>query len=123
MGAQVAAQALTTVLVLVLVFGVYFLPSFVGRHKRNSGAIVVLNLFLGWTLVGWVAALVWALTVEPDSRAIPQVPQPMPAAQIQQAVLQPPTTEKAGSSGFALFAVCTILFVGGVAILLAILHS
>jgi uncharacterized membrane protein YqaE (UPF0057 family) len=32
----------------------------VGRKRTNTGAIFVLNLFLGWTLVGWVVALVWA---------------------------------------------------------------
>jgi len=43
---------------------VYFTPTFVAYHrrKRNSGAIFALNLFLGWTLLGWVISLVWALT-------------------------------------------------------------
>ena len=40
----------------------YFFPTIVGCRKRNSGAIFVLNLFLGWTFVGWVVALVWAVT-------------------------------------------------------------
>lgn len=40
----------------------YFLPSIVGRRKNNALAIFVLNLFLGWTFVGWVVALVWACT-------------------------------------------------------------
>jgi hypothetical protein len=41
----------------------YFLPTIiaVARSKRDIGAILVLNLFLGWTLIGWVIALVWAL--------------------------------------------------------------
>jgi len=40
----------------------YFVPSYVAarRRKANSGAIAVLNIFLGWTLLGWVIALVWA---------------------------------------------------------------
>ena len=44
-------------------FGMYFLPSIVAfaRSKRDAGAILVLNLFLGWTAIGWVIALVWAL--------------------------------------------------------------
>lgn len=45
----------------------YFLPTiiaFVRRH-HNSGPIGILNLFLGWTLIGWVAALVWSLTSPP----------------------------------------------------------
>jgi hypothetical protein len=40
----------------------YFIPSIVGRHKRNAGAIFVMNLFLGWLFIGWVIALIWACT-------------------------------------------------------------
>jgi len=44
----------------------YFLPFAIAFHKRraNTGAIFALNLFLGWSLIGWVAALVWALKQE-----------------------------------------------------------
>ena len=28
--------------------------------KKNITAIFVLNIFFGWTLIGWVACLVWA---------------------------------------------------------------
>jgi hypothetical protein len=53
-------------LVLILLGGfICFLPTFVGQSKRNAGAIFVLNLLLGWTVVGWVVALVWAMTVDP----------------------------------------------------------
>jgi Superinfection immunity protein len=38
----------------------YFLPSIIGRNKKDAGAIFLLNLLLGWTLVGWVAAFLWA---------------------------------------------------------------
>ena len=41
----------------------YFAPSLVAIDRQKNGlAILALNLFLGWTLVGWVVALVWALT-------------------------------------------------------------
>jgi hypothetical protein len=52
-------------LLLAISIGLYFLPSFVGRKKRNAGAIVALNFFLGWTVIGWIVALVWATTVDP----------------------------------------------------------
>jgi ABC-type sugar transport system permease subunit len=41
----------------------YFLPFAIAFNKKraNSGAIFALNLFLGWSLVGWVIALVWAM--------------------------------------------------------------
>lgn len=53
-----------SIIVLLLLVAVYFIPSFVAhnRHHRNSTAIFALNLLLGWTLLGWVTAFVWALT-------------------------------------------------------------
>lgn len=48
---------------LVLV-GLYFLPSIVGYSKRNFSGIFLLNLLPGWTMIGWVVALVWAVTYE-----------------------------------------------------------
>ncbi len=53
-------------IVLLIIVGVfYFLPAAVAslRQHHNEGAIWVLNLFLGWTFLGWVVALVWACTV------------------------------------------------------------
>jgi len=42
----------------------YFLPSLAPWGKRNWGAIFLLNLLLGWTLIGWIVALVWGWTIE-----------------------------------------------------------
>ncbi len=52
------------VIILLAILGVYFIPTIVafGRGHRNTVAIVILNIFLGWTFLGWVAALVWACT-------------------------------------------------------------
>lgn len=40
----------------------YFVPFFIAacRGHRNAAAIFTLNLFLGWTAIGWVIALVWS---------------------------------------------------------------
>ena len=40
----------------------YFLPSIIAlaRSKRDILAIFLLNLFLGWSIIGWIVALVWA---------------------------------------------------------------
>lgn len=40
----------------------YFLPSIIGHNKRDATGIFLLNFFLGWTIIGWVAALFWACT-------------------------------------------------------------
>ena len=50
--------------VFVVIILTYFFPAIIAivRGKRNRGAIFALNLLAGWTFIGWVAALVWALT-------------------------------------------------------------
>lgn len=47
-------------------FVLYFLPAIIAfaRSKRDAVSILVLNIFLGWTAIGWVIALVWALKVD-----------------------------------------------------------
>jgi hypothetical protein len=42
----------------------YFLPSIIGYRKRSFAGIFLLNLFLGWTVIGWIIALVWACTAD-----------------------------------------------------------
>ena len=43
-------------------FVMYFLPSIIAlaRSKRDLLTIFLLNLFLGWSIIGWVVALIWA---------------------------------------------------------------
>lgn len=62
------------------IFGVwlYFLPSLLASQKktRYTGGITVLNLFLGWTLLGWVGALIWAVSAQPGTATQVQAGQP-----------------------------------------------
>ena len=52
-------------------FALYWLPSVVAvaRKHHHLLAIAALNAFLGWTVIGWIAALVWALTAVQERRA------------------------------------------------------
>jgi len=47
-------------------FVMYFLPSIVAiaRNKRDTTAILLLNIFLGWSVIGWIVALVWAVKTD-----------------------------------------------------------
>ena len=47
---------------IAFIIGIYFLPDWVAQSRGHPdrGSIFVLNLFLGWTFLGWVAALIWA---------------------------------------------------------------
>jgi hypothetical protein len=55
---DVLLQFIAGIILVVL----YFLPAIIGRGKKNALAIFLLDLFLGWTFLGWVAALIWAVT-------------------------------------------------------------
>ena len=50
-------------ILLAILLIIYFIPSVIAFSRKcpSTLAITALNLFLGWTLFGWVASLVWAL--------------------------------------------------------------
>ena len=49
---------------LILAAILYFFPTIIAlvRWRPNLMAIFALNLFLGWSVIGWVIALVWSLS-------------------------------------------------------------
>lgn len=46
----------------MLILVLYLFPSFVAGLTKTKlfGAVVVINIFLGWTFIGWVIALAMA---------------------------------------------------------------
>lgn len=52
--------------VFVLLIGgfLYFTPAIIAsnRNHQRHGGILVLNLLLEWTVLGWIVALVWSLS-------------------------------------------------------------
>ena len=55
------------VLILILI-GIYFLPTWVARARKSPkvAPVFIINLFLGWTPIGWVAASVLAVWFKPS---------------------------------------------------------
>lgn len=49
---------------------IYMIPTCVAasRRHRNTMAIAVLNIFFGWTLLGFVGCLVWSLINVSDKK-------------------------------------------------------
>lgn len=47
-----------------MVIALYFLPIIIAwlRGHHNKAPIFLLNLFLGWTGIGWLAALIWSVS-------------------------------------------------------------
>jgi len=64
---------------IILIFGLYMLPGIIaiGRQKRNAASILIINLCLGWTVIGWIVALAWACAYEkPVSMSYPEPENP-----------------------------------------------
>ena len=51
----------------------YWVPTIVAwrRHIPAKAQVLVVNLFLGWTFIGWVVALVMALRTVPAEPVTP----------------------------------------------------
>lgn len=78
--------------VTLLGLALYFVPAFVAfwRYHHQRWAIFWLNLFLGWTFLGWVGALAWSATqvrganahrAQPPPRETPYPPSGKPRDQ------------------------------------------
>lgn len=67
----------------------YMLPTYEAWKNQhpNLAAVALVNLFLGWTVLGWVVAIVWAfrkaepVTVSLRSSVESAAPAPQPARQ------------------------------------------
>ena len=51
-------------IIFLIALAIYFLPSIAGWKTKGCNGIIVLNIFLGWTILGWIAALIWAVQSE-----------------------------------------------------------
>ena len=74
------------VLAILIVPPVYFLPSILAASKGHSQApfLFLANVLAGWTIVGWLACLVWAASLPGESKPYtplirPARPAPKPA--------------------------------------------
>ena len=52
---------LTGLLILIgTLNALYFLPSIIASSNTNDFSVLLINLFFGWTFIGWVVALIMA---------------------------------------------------------------
>lgn len=80
-----ATSLITAAIVIIVAAGLcvlYLLPTVIGwrRGVPDLGVVAVLNLLLGWTLVGWVVALAMALRAPSTGAPAVQIVQNMPPA-------------------------------------------
>lgn len=79
-GAAAVAEGLAklagVVALAAFVFLLYFFPSINAeqRHHRERKSIFILNLLLGWAVIGWVIALVWSYSSQVEKTESGQTP-------------------------------------------------
>ncbi len=56
------AGVIAGVLIYILAVAAYFAPAVVAvaRKVPNAGSVIVIDLLLGWTVIGWIVALAMA---------------------------------------------------------------
>jgi uncharacterized membrane protein len=61
-GAPPVAGIVGALALIAIVVALYFLPTIVANSRGHisTAGILVLNVLLGWTVLGWIFALVWA---------------------------------------------------------------
>jgi hypothetical protein len=59
-------NAIFVLLILGIGLWIYFIPAIIAgkRNHHAVNAIIFVNLIAGWTLLGWVACLIWAYSNE-----------------------------------------------------------
>lgn len=67
---------LLNIVLAVIAVVIYFAPSWIALARRalHPLPIFLLNLVLGWSLIGWLVALVWALLTATGVRREPERP-------------------------------------------------
>lgn len=68
----------------------YFLPAINGYSKRHASRalIFVLNLFAGWTAIGWLVALAWSCSSAKDAPVEPSLKTHIPCPMCAEWVLR-----------------------------------
>ena len=61
-----------TIFIVMLFIAFYLLPSIIAniRHVAHLHAIESVNVLLGWTILGWLAALIWAIAEKTEAPVI-----------------------------------------------------
>jgi hypothetical protein len=69
MNEYIAGLGFLTILIIILL---YFLPTIIAfyRGKSNWLAIMLVNVFFGWSFIGWFVALIWAVTKDVERQSV-----------------------------------------------------
>jgi Superinfection immunity protein len=62
----------TAIIMLIFAALIYMLPTLIafGREHPRRQDIAVINILLGWTLIGWLAIFLWASLARVESQPV-----------------------------------------------------
>lgn len=68
------ASLIVTLIFIALTLLITFIPTIIAynRNHRQRLAILIVNIFLAWTAIGWIAALIWACTADVEKPSFVQ---------------------------------------------------
>ena len=68
-----ATSVIGTIAGVIGLIAAYWFPTIMAfmRHVPGKAQVVIVNLFLGWTVIGWIVALVMAFRTVPAAPAAP----------------------------------------------------
>lgn len=71
--------------IIIIILFLYFLPTGIAssRKHRDTNAIFLVDLLLGWTLLGWLVALLWSFTGNVHRAPAPGSEVPTPATHVK----------------------------------------
>lgn len=78
-GSSTQASTSDTVIFYLALLGLYLLPTYEASRRKHPRLvpIALIDVLLGWTVVGWIAAYVWALRMpdpEEDDKTVVDSP-------------------------------------------------
>ena len=80
-----ASNVFAGLILMVIWTGMYFTPGIVATMRKHQSVLAIwaCNFFFGWTVVGWIVTLIWALGRafnNPQNIVVTQVNAPVHAA-------------------------------------------
>lgn len=66
------ALGIAFIFVFAVLVSLWLLPTIIAYARNHPRKVLVLlvDVFLGWTVVGWVVALVWSMTLPHSPTAV-----------------------------------------------------
>ena len=59
---SIKSKVISFIFTLIIIALIYFIPTIIAlvRHHNYKLYVIGINIILGWTLIGWIACLIWS---------------------------------------------------------------